>query len=221
MPIKHGRAASVKSALTFSRRKTTSLLAIYVDEAGRRLYPRVCCFLLMSIPGAQQPCSGLTSGKGRGEWSKPCLTASGNRRLLCPLGASFCTSVGRHGESSVVVSSLHAAMSSVVTAAQTSAWVQTWLPRPSAACPETLAFLEACAAHQLLLSTKVCRGASMVRMPLPPLPILKMIDSEWDAVSPPIIKASSESCSGRVSAAGLPGFLCGVLSSTWAVAMLR
>lgn len=118
MPIKHGRAASVKSALTFSRRKTTSLLAIYVDEAGRRLYPRVCCFLLMSIPGAQQPCSGLTSRKGRGEWSKPCLTASGNRRLLCPLGASFCTSVGRHGESSVVVSSLHAAMSSVVTAAQ-------------------------------------------------------------------------------------------------------
>lgn len=62
----------------------------------------------------------------------------------------------------------------------------------------------------------------MVRMPLPPLPILKMIDSERDAVSPPIIKASSESCSGRVSAAaGLPGFLCGVLSSTWAVAMLR
>lgn len=94
--------------------------------------------------------------------------------------------------------------------------------QPPAAYPETLACMEGCAAHQLLLSTEARRGVSVFRMPLPPLPFLKMIDSEWDAISTPIIKASSDSCSGRVpAAAGLLDFLCGVLSSTWAVAMLR
>lgn len=201
----------------------------YLAEAKLHLYWLLCRWgrkkavpQSVLFPLDEHPrCSAawLIPGKGRGEWPKPCLTASGNRRPSCHLVASVCTSVGM--VRAVVVSSLHPATSSVVTAAQTSAWVWTWLSGPPAAYPETLAFLEACASHQLVLSTKVCRGVSIFRMPLPPLLILKPIDSEWDAVSPPIIKASSDSCSERVPAAAeLPEFLGGILLPTWAVVML-
>lgn len=211
MPIKHGRAASVKSALIFSRRKTTSLLTTYVDEAGRRLpQSAVSSWWTSQVLSSPALVSPLEKGEGNGPSHAWQQVATGGlcatwMPLLAPLEAWWELGGGDLTPSST---------SGIMTAAQTSAWVWTWLPGPPAAYSETLAFLQVCAAHQLLLSAKVCRGVSIFRMPLPPLHILKTIDSEWDAVSPPIIKASSDSCSGRVPpAAGLPDFLCGILSS--------
>lgn len=115
----------MKSALMFSRSKTTPYcLTIHPDEAGGRLDSGVCCSLSANTAGAQQPCSGLTSGRRRGKWANPHLTASGSGRLSSPSGASFwtresvCTSVRKCDQSLVAVTQLHPAMSGTMTSQQ-------------------------------------------------------------------------------------------------------